>query len=160
MTPEEIRTRKNMLLELCDAEDASLLRVVEAVPEQCVTWKPEYEKARPFNKLAIHAGSTGMFFLSRVTGMSPGEPPATPATKAELIEHVRALTTAFIDGVKKLSEEQLGAEIEIFGKPTRAIELLWWHVLHLIHHRAQLGMYLRLMGAKVPSVYGPSGDET
>jgi uncharacterized damage-inducible protein DinB len=31
---------------------------------------------------------------------------------------------------------------------------------HLIHHRAQLGVYLRLTGAKVPSIYGPSADET
>jgi uncharacterized damage-inducible protein DinB len=29
----------------------------------------------------------------------------------------------------------------------------------MIHHRAQLGVYLRLLGAKIPGVYGPSGDE-
>jgi uncharacterized damage-inducible protein DinB len=32
-------------------------------------------------------------------------------------------------------------------------------ISHMIHHRAQLGMYLRIMGTKVPGMYGPSADE-
>ena len=35
-----------------------------------------------------------------------------------------------------------------------------WVMNHLIHHRGQLSVYLRLTGAKVPSIYGPSGDES
>jgi uncharacterized damage-inducible protein DinB len=34
-----------------------------------------------------------------------------------------------------------------------------WVVDHLIHHRAQLGVYLRLLGQKIPGMYGPSADE-
>jgi len=38
-------------------------------------------------------------------------------------------------------------------------ELIWFMLLDAVHHRGQLSIYLRLMEAKVPSIYGPSADE-
>jgi uncharacterized damage-inducible protein DinB len=38
-------------------------------------------------------------------------------------------------------------------------EMLWGFLFDAIHHRGQLSTYLRPMGAKVPSIYGPSGDD-
>ena len=38
------------------------------------------------------------------------------------------------------------------------VHYLNWDVVHLVHHRAQLGLYLRLAGEKVPSIYGPTLD--
>jgi len=38
-------------------------------------------------------------------------------------------------------------------------DVLWYSLHALIHHRGQLSVYLRMVGGKVPSIYGPSGDE-
>jgi uncharacterized damage-inducible protein DinB len=42
----------------------------------------------------------------------------------------------------------------------RAIDFIWYMVLlDHIHHRGQMSVYVRLAGGKVPSIYGPSGDD-
>ena len=52
-----------------------------------------------------------------------------------------------------------GGEVNFMGQDIPALQILGWHPFHMIHHRGQLTVYLRLMGANVPSTYGPSGDE-
>ena len=51
-------------------------------------------------------------------------------------------------------------EVPFFDVRRERIWVFWRRVLHTAHHRAQVGVYLRLIGRKVPSVYGPSADET
>jgi uncharacterized damage-inducible protein DinB len=49
------------------------------------------------------------------------------------------------------------------GKPVwedTVANMVWGFFFDAIHHRGQLSVYLRPMGGKVPSIYGPSGDET
>jgi uncharacterized damage-inducible protein DinB len=41
----------------------------------------------------------------------------------------------------------------------RVIDILWFMLMDSIHHRGQLSVYVRMTGGKVPSIYGPSGDE-
>ena len=41
----------------------------------------------------------------------------------------------------------------------RKADILWTMLMDSVHHRGQFSIYLRLVGAKVPSIYGPSGDE-
>jgi uncharacterized damage-inducible protein DinB len=50
-------------------------------------------------------------------------------------------------------------ERSLFGPGPRAVALRTFFLSHLIHHRAQLGVYLRLCGVAVPATYGPSADE-
>ena len=42
----------------------------------------------------------------------------------------------------------------------RKIDVLWWLLMDSVHHRGQMSVYLRLADAKVPSIYGPSADES
>jgi uncharacterized damage-inducible protein DinB len=64
-----------------------------------------------------------------------------------------------------LGSEMLGAEwtlrsgAEIIRRQSRAVALRTFGLNHMIHHRAQLGIYLRLLNMPVPSLYGPSADE-
>ncbi len=51
-------------------------------------------------------------------------------------------------------------DVPFFGLTRQRIWVFWRRVLHTCHHRAQLAMYLRLLGKPVPSVYGPTADET
>ena len=51
-------------------------------------------------------------------------------------------------------------EVSFFGEPRERIWIFWRRVLHTCHHRSQLTVYLRLLNKPVPSVYGPTSDET
>ena len=67
--------------------------------------------------------------------------------------------------VSKLSDDQLNKTIQFPIGPGkmgdfRVAEVLWMTVQDQIHHRGQFSVYLRLAGAKVPSIYGPTADET
>jgi uncharacterized damage-inducible protein DinB len=64
-----------------------------------------------------------------------------------------------MEKLRGMSVEALGEGLDFAGMTFPAIEVLSWHPWHMVHHRGQFLMYLRLMGAHVPSTYGPSGDE-
>jgi len=51
-------------------------------------------------------------------------------------------------------------QVPFFGEPRERIWVFWRRVLHTAHHRTQLTVYLRLLDKPVPSVYGPTADET
>jgi uncharacterized damage-inducible protein DinB len=58
----------------------------------------------------------------------------------------------------KQDEEWWFAVVPFFDVQRERIWILWRRILHTAHHRAQLGVYLRLLNKKVPSIYGPTAD--
>jgi uncharacterized damage-inducible protein DinB len=92
--------------------------------------------------------------------------PTAAATTADVLElfdgqvkTIRALLAARTDAelMSTWTFKQNGKEL--FGMP-RAAAWRSWVMNHLIHHRGQLSVYLRLTGSKVPGIYGPSADES
>ena len=77
---------------------------------------------------------------------------------------MRAWRRDFLDVLRSADDAALAEEVKFFTGPrtmgdyTRQ-EFLWFLVHDEIHHRAQFSIDLRMSGAKVPSIYGPSGDE-
>jgi uncharacterized damage-inducible protein DinB len=57
-----------------------------------------------------------------------------------------------------LSSEDLAKIVDFYGRRISLGEALWLELLDHIHHRGQFSVYLRLVGAKVPSIYGPTAD--
>jgi uncharacterized damage-inducible protein DinB len=69
-----------------------------------------------------------------------------------------------IDKVKHTPEVELNKTMKFMTGPKqtgdmRKADILWTGLMDTIHHRGQLSVYLRIAGAKVPSIYGPSLDE-
>jgi uncharacterized damage-inducible protein DinB len=63
-----------------------------------------------------------------------------------------------LDFLAKQNEDWWLAVVPFFDVERERIWILWRRVLHTAHHRAQLGVYLRLLNKKVPSIYGPTAD--
>lgn len=144
-------------------------KFLERVPQDKLMWKP-HEKSHTAGALAMHIAIVpGGVVRSAVLDESPLPDFATlfkqPATVQEIlssheksIETVREILPTLDDArlMTNWSAMRDGKAVMTIPKVMflRSIMLNHW-----IQHRGQLGVFLRLTGAKVPSSYGPSGDE-
>jgi len=87
-----------------------------------------------------------------------------PRTKDALVREYKRVHRELVKKVRKAGEELFSRKIKFFVAKGKmgdvSVKGVLWGMLHdQIHHRGQLSVYLRLVGAKVPSIYGPSADE-
>jgi len=161
---------KDGLLPEYDHEMALARKVIERVAEDKLGWKP-HEKSMSLGRLATHAAEIphwGQTILHDAEfNMAEGSyTPRTAGTVAEMLAlfdsesaKTRELLAAMSDAefMATWSFKQNGKEL--FAMP-RIAAFRGWVMNHLIHHRGQLSVYLRQTGSKVPSIYGPSADES
>jgi uncharacterized damage-inducible protein DinB len=159
MTNESAKSLGEYLLGQLRHETATTRKVLAAVPETGHDYKPS-EKCMTGLALATHLASAEVFFLKGVIdGQFQGSQPDLK-TPAEVVAFYDEHVPALLDQAAALTGEQLAKKVKfaIFEFP--AVEYLSMSLKHGIHHRGQLSAYLRPMGGKVPSIYGPSADES
>ena len=158
------------LLPEFDHEMAVTRKVLERVDGTQFGWQP-HAKSMSLGRLATHVAEIPQWGQTILTqpefNMVDGEyKPTAAATTAAVLElfdgqvkTIRALLAARTDAelMSTWTFKQNGKEL--FGMP-RAAAWRSWVMNHLIHHRGQLSVYLRLTGSKVPGIYGPSADES
>lgn len=160
------------LLPEFDMEMAKTRSTLERVPRDKFGWKP-HEKSFSFMELANHVarlpdwGSMTLTTDSMDLDPEKGEysPPPPVETPQELlavfdrsVSEMREALEAVSDGEILQPWRLLNADQELFSLPRIAV-LRAFVLNHLIHHRGQLTMYLRLNDLPVPALYGPSADE-
>ncbi|MGA7525026.1 MAG: DinB family protein [Acidobacteriaceae bacterium] len=149
-------------------ESSGSRRILERVPEASFSWKP-HEKSMTLGRLASHVADLPNRCVTIVTTdtfvRNPGTAPFLAASADELLSHFDEAAAAARVALESLREDQLSAVWTLkFGERTiaalpRALALRRVFMNHLIHHRGQLGVYLRLLDAPVPGMYGPSADD-
>ncbi len=160
------------LLPEFDQEMALARKTLERVPEGRNDWKP-HEKSMTLGRLASHIaeipgwGSVTIEqdqFDMAPPGAPPYQPPVFETREALLAEFDkgvaaarRAIAAAGDDGWMQPWSLLNGGQT-LFSMPRIAV-LRGMIMNHLIHHRAQLGVYLRMNDVPVPATYGPSADE-
>jgi uncharacterized damage-inducible protein DinB len=148
-------------------EAPSTRRMLERVPDSSLDWRP-HTRSRTLGEVAAHiAGLPGLFLatLDR-NGFDHNERGPVPATVAGMLETFdRGIEQALV-ALAKLSDEQLLAPWRyrygdrlIFELP-RLVVARTTAINHIIHHRGQLSVYLRLLDVPLPPVYGPTADES
>jgi uncharacterized damage-inducible protein DinB len=162
-----------LLLPEYDAEIVTTRRVLERVPDDADWggWKP-HPKSFPMAHLAqlvaMLPGWVAMTLEQTELDIAPKEGPRTGYT----IEKTSTLLASFdrnaAEGRAALARAtdadfQVPWTLKAAGNPVltqpRYMILRQMVINHLVHHRAQLGLYLRLAGEKVPGMYGPTADE-
>jgi uncharacterized damage-inducible protein DinB len=93
------------------------------------------------------------------TGKVTWAPPPAPATMKEIIDVYDELSAGMSERWNALPSEQWEGTLDFFGNESPASPMAWSFLFDIVHHRGQISTYLRPMGAKVPQIYGPSGDE-
>src|SRR6185295_12952481 len=160
------------LLPEFDNEMANTRKTLERVPLEKSDWKP-HEKSMAMGGLATHLGNIPTWAVFTLDQDSLDlAPEGKPLPPAELAKSNEELLATFDSNVAKARAAIAGASDAEFFKPWSLLNngntiltmpkvavLRSFVMNHLIHHRAQLGVYLRLNDIPVPSIYGPSADE-
>jgi uncharacterized damage-inducible protein DinB len=162
MTPEQARFLLDFTLPTLKQEVATTARVIAATPNTSLDYRPS-ERCTSAADLLWHIASTDVFFLRGIVtgsfGKSP-EKPATLTTPRQISDWYTENMSAAIDKLSAFTPEEAAKIIDFAGfLKAPAAGIVTFAVGHSIHHRGQLSSYIRPMGGKVPSIYGPSADE-
>ena len=163
---------KDTLLPEFDQEMASTRRMLERVPEDALDWQP-HAKSMTLGRLATHLAEVPAWGPRALTTESwDPVPPGSPPPVRRSLPSRAAILELFDDNVAKARAAIAAADDAAFGRPwtmsrggvpaftlPRAAVVRRMLLSHLIHHRGQFGVYLRLREVPVPGVYGPSADE-
>jgi uncharacterized damage-inducible protein DinB len=145
-------------------------KILSKVPYDQWDWKP-HEKSMKLGRLASHvaemAGWVKMTINSDELDFSKGHyKPAEVKSTEELLHLLDTNVQEGLAALENVSDETLrgdwtmrNGEHVIFTLPRIAV-IRTVAISHLIHHRGQLSVYLRLLNVPVPGLYGPSADES
>ncbi|MGP8260841.1 MAG: DinB family protein [Acidobacteriaceae bacterium] len=158
-----------LLLQDYDMEMANTRRTLERVPEDKPDYKP-HEKSMAMGKLAVHVATLPRFGTTILTTPSMDLttakwPEMTFSTRQKLLSDFDALAAEARAALAVASDAELATPWKfsfgehVISNSPRSLAFRHMFFNHLIHHRAQLGVYLRMNDVPVPGVYGPSADE-
>jgi len=150
-------------------EAATTRRLLDRVPERHLAWKP-HEKSMTLGRLATHIAEIPGWVGSIVekdefdvgTG---GYVPPTIDRVPEIVAMFDRNVAAATETLKRQSNDRLLATWQLKKKGQLVVEMPRMGMIrsllmnHLIHHRGQLSVYLRLQNVPLPSIYGPTADE-
>lgn len=136
--------------------------VIEAIPLDKGDYRPD-EISKSALELAWHIAASEMRFLEAIAAgrfdFTPRPRPESIKNSADLAHWYADNFETRIDALTKLAPEQLSRTIDFRGMfQMPAVMYLAFMSNHSVHHRGQLSMYLRPMGARVPAIYGESYD--
>ena len=147
-------------------------KLLERVPSGKNDWRP-HPKSMPLGRLASHLAEIPGWAVNTLTQTELDlAPPAGQEWKPLILGSAAEMVALFDKGVKEAQQALAATEDAAFGvswslkmgprvvmTQPRAAVYRSFVMNHLIHHRAQLGVYLRLLDIPLPSTYGPTADE-
>ena len=151
-----------------DRESAVTRKMLERVPDDKYDWKP-HEKSMTIRQLATHIAELPTWLTMAIAtdgldfATTPYNPPKIDNTK----DLMAFFETSLKDGYSELKEENEGKMNDtwilrngeqVYSQTTKE-EMMRISMNQITHHRAQLGVYLRLLDIPIPGSYGPSADE-
>jgi len=162
-----------LLLTELDHEAIGSRKALERVPEGKNDWKP-HEKSMPLGSLATIVATTPSWLDMVVNideldinppGGSQFRPPEWK-TRQELLAQLEASLKKGREVLQKTTDDHLlNTKWRMLSAGKLMMEQSRYEAIregvlnHMAHHRGQLTVYLRLVGEKVPAIYGPSADE-
>jgi uncharacterized damage-inducible protein DinB len=162
-------TIAEILLQDFDTEMKGTRTTLERIPED----KPEFkchDKSMPMGRLAVHVATLPRFGITMLTTdaldlAAAKFPPLVFESREKLLadfdalaaEARAALTNSSDDHLQKNWKMSWGDKVIADAPRSLLYRTMFFN--HLVHHRAQLGVYLRLNDEPVPPLYGPSADD-
>lgn len=154
------------LIKELEAKETSSRKCLERIPVKLFDWKP-HVKSMPMGYLSLLVAEIPKW-ITHIIGKSEIDFATfehfQPKTPVELVNHFNENILGAKSSLQNISDEDLSAPFYLkrdgkilFSSPK--IENIGSSINHLVHHRGQLTVYMRLNDIPVPSIYGPSADE-
>jgi len=166
----ESRAMIEMALGDLEREMNATERVLKRIPDDRLDWRP-HDKSWTLAELASHVANLLNWAKMAIEGegydmAGPGSTSGeSPETADEILETFYGLKADVVDALGQTDDATMmkpwtlrHGEQELFTLPKAAV-LRTWSLSHMIHHRGQLTVYLRLLEVAVPPTYGPTADE-
>ncbi len=159
----------SVLIAEMEQEAGTARKCLERIPAEKFDWKP-HEKSMSFGRLASHVaemfGWTPSTLQQAELDFSKMDyKPFEPSTTEDLLEYFDKNVAEAIETLRNTPDETFmedwtmrNGEQVYFTMP-KAVVMRGFVLNHIVHHRGQLSVYLRLNDIPVPSIYGPSADE-
>jgi uncharacterized damage-inducible protein DinB len=160
----DMKTAREMFVESFKAERPKFVRVFEAVPPSEAGYRPHPRSTSAAELVTLIASEWGDAAKLVEHGRVDYTPPSAPADVRDSVALFQKNAGAIEKRLEGLSDAawEKKAQFLMDGKVAWEAplgEMLFGFLCDAIHHRGQLSTYLRPMGAKVPSIYGPSADD-
>ena len=164
-------TLAERLLPELEQQLANTRKVLNQVPDGQNDFVP-HEKSMPLTRLAGHTAELVGFAHLHLTVPSinmgtPDDPRKIlrMKLKADLVTEFEAMAARLIETLKATSDATFDEGFSLLKQGNLVLQTTRYNAYrtifldHMIHHRAQLGVYLRLLGEKVPATFGPTADD-
>ena len=157
-----------LLLPEFDQEMAGTRKLLACVPENRYSWQP-HEKSMTLGRLASHVAELPKWAVETLKKtkleISPGERAFAAQSNGELMARFERNVAEAHSAIEAADDEDFEVPWSLVFDGRVAFTMPRYMVLrtvvlnHLIHHRAQLGVYLRENNIAIPGMYGPSEDD-
>ena len=153
---------KENLIKLFKKEFATTVRVMGAYPEDKLDFTP-HERSSTAKRIM----STFVFEMFLIELYVFGDnmdrsvfQTYAPEDIKTLIQDFEKQSAIIVERLKDFPDAEMSKQVEFAGVKFAADEFMLMMLFDQIHHRGQMSVYIRLAGGKVPSIYGPSADDT
>jgi uncharacterized damage-inducible protein DinB len=161
-------TTIQMLLKELDQEAVTTRKMLERIPTEQFDWQP-HKKSMTLQRLATHVAELPSWVTIAVTTdeLDFANNPYSPVTvnnTGELLDYFERSLADSREHLLRTTEEKLLENWtlregdQVYQVATKA-EIIRMTYCQIVHHRAQLGVFLRLLDVPIPGSYGPSADE-
>ena len=160
-----IPSPKRQFLDALSREHEVTRKVVEAFPADQSEFKPHPRSNSARQLVWTFAVEENIMRLALTNSLKLGGGfPQAPATWDEVVAAFKQAHTELMQAIEAASDEDFTGTVKFYTAPKTVgdvpkLGFMWFMLCDQIHHRGQMTVYLRMMGGKVPSIYGPSADE-
>ena len=160
---------KDALITELKYESGLTKKMLERVPLEKASWKP-HDKSMTLGRLATHVAEIP-HWISRIITIDDfdfvvqGFSSNTAISKDELLSIFEEKLNKAINDLESMNDEDFNKMWtvrrgeQVMQQLSKKAAIRGWGYSHLVHHRGQLSVYLRLHDIPVPGMYGPSADE-
>jgi len=148
-----------------EQETATTLKLLKAYPESASELKPTPVLKNARELASIFSLEMGLLSAALRDQLDiTGQMPPAPAKWSEVVAAFESGVSALREQLAKTTEEDLMGTVRFPTGPKQMgdipkMQFAWFVLCDQIHHRGQFSVYMRMAGAKVPSIYGPTADE-
>ncbi len=164
-------TLAQRLLPELEQQLANTHKVLSEVPDGRNDFAP-HERSMPLTRLAGHTAELAGFAHLHLTvpsiNMGTPEDPRKilrMLLKADLVHEFEGMAARLVETLKATSDATFDESFTLLKQGNLVLQTTRYNAYrtlfldHMVHHRAQLGVYLRLLGEKVPATFGPTADD-